>query len=643
MKKNLKTIFFDLIAAAFLLGLSSCDFFDSDDSDSDISKIFKGYSTVSATNTESWTYDSSKPVYVVNDNVLTLNISGDIGGKNLYFVQVNPTETAFESGDLRIVTKSSNFGSTFSSYYSVANRSVENSDIQNITIDESEIDSNLLGHKHFVGEKLPLISDFSSSARSAISSPSFDTSSTSAKKTWKIGDSKQIFIDTNTAMSNYEKRSATLRAKSDNCYVWVVDDYYSETASGCKADSSIAEEYAEKFEEMYPYITKVFGDESEEIINYDSGKNVDMSTLSDTGTKINIVVYDIGADYGSESSGGVVGYFYAKDYYYTAQTSSTYSGIDIISTIFGGGSSSDDSIISKSNVGKYFYVDSEYAVSDFDTTISTLAHEFQHMIDFNQKEMKHELSPETSYNEMLSMLCEDMMQEKLGLEDYASPKNRIQSFNAYYYMSGIREYLSGDYAALSYSTAYAFGSWLARQYGGAALVKEISQNAYVDNDSLVNAVNSVNGTSKTFDDLFAEFVLAVTGVSSSHNKTYTHNQNAKQTMTYETDSYKYPMSAFDIWSSASESYTSGEKEATYTFSLKGTQIQSSYQNFVYKQYDFNGPIVLSATAGLSGYDLRPEYGMLIHGVGKYASGTTSDTLTFSSSGAEGLQLYIVIQ
>lgn len=634
MKKS--KIFLATACGLALVVFAGCDFVDS------VSGSFKGYSPVSSTKTESWTYDSSRPVYVVSDDVLTLNISGDIGGKNLYFVQVNPTETAFESSDLRIVTNSSKLGSTISSYYSVASRSAENSDIQNTKIDEFEIDSNLLGHKHFVGEKLPSISGFSSSARSALSSSNYGTSSTGAEKIWEVGDSKSIYVDVNSGMSTYVRKTARLRAKSNNCYVWVVDGYYTtESGSGCKVSTAIAEEYASKFEEMYPYITNIFGNESEKIINWDSKSVVDMSTLSDTGTKINIVVYDIGDDYGSSSSGGVVGYFYAKDYYYTAQASSTYSRLDIISTIFGGSSSSDDSIISKSNVGKYFYVDSGFANSDFNTTISTLAHEFQHMIDFNQKEMKHNLSPETSCNEMLSMLCEDMMQEKLGLADYASPKSRIQSFNAYYYISGIREYLSGNYAALSYSTSYAFGSWLARQYGGAALVKEISQNAYVGSASIVNAVNKVNATSKSFDDLFAEFVLAVTGISSSHNTFYTHNQNAKQTITF--GSYSYPMNAFNIWSEDSKTYTSGGKDATYTFSLKGTQIKSDYQNYVYSKYDFNGPIVLSATAGLRGYDLRPEYGMLIHGVGKYASGATSDTLTFSSSGAEGLRLYIVIQ
>ena len=62
-----------------------------------------------------------------------------------------------------------------------------------------------------------------------------------------------------------------------------------------------------------------------------------MEDYSSTGTKINIVVYDIGNDYSlSENQKcGIVGYFYAKDYFYN------YSEKGVTS-----------------NNGKYFYIDS---------------------------------------------------------------------------------------------------------------------------------------------------------------------------------------------------------------------------------------------------------------------------------------------
>lgn len=476
-------------------------------------------------------------------------------------------------------------------------------------------------YKHFVGKKLPGLSRSLSSKFASKSLSTFSANSLSVEKSWSIGDKKSIYVDTDTSMSTFSQKSATLRAKSENCYVWIVDDYYSESAGGAKVGTAIAEKYAEKFEEMYPYITNVFGDESNEIINLSSEKIVGIKTLSDTGEKINIVVYDIGNDYGQSSQTGVAGYFYSKDYYYaSAEDLASSSGSEIVGT---------------SNLGKYFYIDSVFANSDFNDTISTLAHEFQHMVNFNQKNMASlksylagistkTLSPDSNYNEMLSMLCEDMMQEKLGLDDSASPKNRIQTFNAYYWLSGIREYRNDGNAVLSYSTAYAFGSWLARQYGGAALVRAISTNSYDGNDSIVNAVNAVNKTSKTFADLFAEFAVAVTGISSSHSSVFTHNQDAAETVSYK--SYDYPMKAFNLWSD--------------DFSLDGTTFQDKMNSYKYSKYDFYGPYIFASAAGV---DLRPEYGMSIHGIGKYGSNVKSDTLTFSSSGASGLYLYVVIQ
>lgn len=630
MKNGLKSSFYAFAAAVFVLQFSGCDFAGS------ISGALKGYETVQASKRERWPYDSSEPVYLVTDDVASLSISGDIGGKTLYFVQVNPTNSAFSSENLRLVTSSEKLSRTASPYFPFFPRSAsaaENNSEDVLSVQADEIDGSLLERRHFHGGKLPVPTR--SSARSAVLS----AASSTAEKAWSLGEKKQIYIDTDSSMSSYEQESATLRAKGENCYVWIVDKYYAESASGSSVNESVAEKYAEKFEEIYPCITNIFGDESKEIINYGTNEIVDMASVSDTGNKINIVIYDIGADYNFSSSTGVVGYFYAKDYYYVPD------GTQV---------SADNAIVEKSNAGKYFYVDSGFANSDFDTTISTLAHEFQHMIDFNQKNMSSMkkylsgdiskdkiLSPDTAYNEMLSMLCEDMMQEKLGLKDYASPKNRIQSFNAYYYMSGIREYRNDNtsYASFSYSTSYAFGSWLARQYGGAALVSEISRNEYAGTESIVQAVNYLNKLSKTFDDLFKEFVLAVTGSASSHNATYTHNQDALQSVSYS--SYDYPMKAFDLWDSNSTQYESGGKKAAYTFSLKETEFLRQYRSSAYSEYDGNGPFVLSSSSSVD--ELRPEYGMAIHAVGKYASADDSDTLSFSSSGAKGLRLYIVIQ
>ncbi len=612
MKRTIKRFAAGALVFTALFSLTSC---------MDILQILleesgsssSSYNVVTATKEEEWVYDSSRPVKMIDDTVKRLTINNVPAGKHLYCVLANPTEYAINRNDLRvpagIYTAKSVYGSgTHEAELPVPEKSQ---------------------FKHFHGEDISFFDNDAASSRSVLSIDTLPETVMSISGT--VGDKKNIYVDTDVNIKNFVQKSATLCASGTYCYVWIVNDYYSSSASGAKVNTAVAEEFRDKFDAMYPYITNVFGTESDELINYDassSSNNVflDMDSYSDTGKKINIVIYDIGNDYNSSTECGVLGYFYSKDYYYSAQNRSD--------------------LVGQSNHGKYFYVDSVYANKSIETVISTLAHEFQHMINFNQKNIRnlktaiennsrqYEVS-DTNFNEMLSMLCEDMMQSYLGLSDEHSPLNRIQTFNIYYMSSGIREYLESN-STLSYSTAYAFGSWLCRQYGGAKLINAISTSRYVDNEALYRAVNSVNGTNKTFDDLFEEFLLAVTGISSSKNSTYTHNKDASENLSYS--SYYYPMKAFNLWSKVSP-------DGSAPFSWAGTDAAYNMQESVYEYYDFYGPLILGGSAG-SGYYvpkvLRPDWGIAIIGVEK-TEAADSKTINFSSSGAEGLRIYVIIQ
>ena len=553
--------------------------------------------SIEATSANTWEYDSTKPIYQVDSSVLSLKITNlsAASGKTLYLVKANPSE--YSISNQRTISSVSSIASS-----EVLTRTQEENSIQ--YTDDIEIPQPK--YRHFV----PSVDLTELQKSITVSAARSTTNSLSAATqiTREVGTTKSIYIDTNwdgNDLCDYATSSATLRAVGTYCNVWVVDKYYeSSVAKNNKVNSEIAQNLAEKFDLIYPYITNVFGDESNELSNVDSNlTKIDMGTYSDTGTYINIVIYDIGADYKSESTSGVVGYFYAKDYYYTK-------------------SSNRKDIYGTSNIGKYFYVDSAYAVDEFNIVVSTLAHEFQHMVNYNQKNILHSKSPSTQYNEMLSMLCEDMMQEKLGLDDEDSPKNRLQYFNAYYYLSGLTEYNS-SYATCSYSNSYAFGTWLCRQYGGAALAKEMSTNEYVNNESIVAAVNTINETSYTFDDLFMQFLLALTGSS-----TYTFNQDAAQTISYGTDGYKYPMNAINLWSE--------------DYSLAGTDYAKNNKKSAYSNYNFFGPMLFSYKS-TSVSALRPQYGFSLHGVTKILSSYTTKTVKFSNSGSSDLVMYLIIQ
>lgn len=102
--------------AAFLFPLifSGCDFSSAGEV---LDAILGG--NVSAKETASWNYDSKRPVHLVTSDVLTLNISGDLSGKNLYLVQVNPTSSTISSDNLRTVVNSKNLSSYAYSAFSL--------------------------------------------------------------------------------------------------------------------------------------------------------------------------------------------------------------------------------------------------------------------------------------------------------------------------------------------------------------------------------------------------------------------------------------------------------------------------------------------------------------------------------------------
>ena len=450
-----KNLFFAVFSTLFLI---SCDLDLSLTTEADSS-------TTSSTTASTVFWDASQSdIFELSADVTTVNISNATSEKTLYFVRRNTGSQTISSKNIRTLT--------------AASQRQADSDVSEDFLEFDEEIPNL--QKGFAGCFIPEqidLKNYASSARS-VSVPSETAIS------GKTGETKEIYVDNNTDISTFVQKSATLRAVGTYCYVWVVDDFYSSTAGENKVDSAIAQKYADAFDKMYPMITNVFGNESDKIYYY-GWRN--MEDYSSTGTKINIVVYDIGNDYSlSENQQcGIVGYFYAKDYFYN------YSEKGVTS-----------------NNGKYFYIDSGYANSNFDTTISTLAHEFQHMVNYNQKKVSHDLTSGQWYNEMLSMLCEDMMQEHLGIKDEDSPKARTKVFNEYYYYSGISEYNS-DKQICSYATAFSFGSFIARNFGGAELVQKISKNSLVDNDSITDAVNSLNGTEYTYDDLFEKYLLAL--------------------------------------------------------------------------------------------------------------------------------------
>ena len=437
-------------------------------------------------------FNSSTSSYTVAPSDSDITISGDIGGKTIYYAVVNTLSKNIPSELVRYISDS-------------ANRSV----LQNHDGDEDFFDDDCENHgvchhgysfhPKFVTNSAKSVSENATEFKNQIS--------------YEVGKTKKE-IYTAVSLENYELKTATLYAFNDVCNVWLVDgDKYASLV----IQNQVAEKYAEKFKAIYPLIRNVFGKESDSIYTSVYGAKSSMNSVSETGTKVNIVIYDL---FGDNRIGSTVGFFSSMDYYK--------NGLQF-----------SNATVDHSNEGKFFYIDSFFAVRKFEETLSTLAHEFQHMINFGVKTMNG-ISCDQNFNEMLSMLCEDMMQEFLGISDKNSPKQRLSRFALRYYQTGIREY---DDSIQSYANAYAFGAWLTRRFGGASLVKEMMANGKADNSCIASAVNSVSGNSYSFDEIFSQFVDSCIGGENDEQ-----NFASQNPVRFEANGgYDYPMNALDFY------------------------------------------------------------------------------------------------
>ena len=238
------------------------------------------------------------------------------------------------------------------------------------------------------------------------------------------------------------------------------------------------------------------------------------SNLIESGAEdyITILLYDIAVDGNKDdyNSGGIVGYFssgnnYLESYYQDSNERLMFA-MDAVR-----------------------YADKDGALwdkTDFwpQSVFSTLAHEFQHMIHYYQKQIVFDVSSsDTWLNEMCSMVAEDLLADKIGVagprgvdpptEGSASvPDNcsssRISTYNYWNNDSLTIWGGGGDDILRSYASTYAFGAYIARNYGGAALFRDIVQNGWTDELAVTEAIAEQGYGIITFKDLLIEWAEA---------------------------------------------------------------------------------------------------------------------------------------
>ncbi len=481
-----------ILGLAVLLTTSSCSFFE------DIFGLNQGgggggggSSVPSTETTVAWEYDGNNPFYSVplgDAATVNVEISGSFAGEDIILIKANKGVTSVSADYTGTAAISESARSTSPSDgaeepLTLSAGSAAGTDYRR----ESPPEAFLLPPPGV--EPGTASSADSPFAPQRFSAPAESTGyGDNTAEAYSVGDSINFWQATEISHPDYNWRevSATLRGRGYYTYIWVDDERFDSGGTGGTDDNTVTQDQVNSLLEafdgtdnatsndgIYEWVSTLYG--------YEKGGGSGGDGGIDGDQRVHIFITDLEDDYSSGQSGGVFGYFWPKDEY------------------------TNDSLPDSwhSNTKEMFYIDAHFTEAYLKDMKSTLAHEYQHMIHYNQKYLEQGVSSSTWYNEMLSMLAEDFLQDKIGLTDGESPKSRTSTFVTAYPYAGITQW-DGGY---SYAMDYVFGAFLVRNFGGAPLVASMIGDDKSGRASITAALSSC-GYSKDFDAVFQDFVCS---------------------------------------------------------------------------------------------------------------------------------------
>ncbi|WP_414049117.1 hypothetical protein [Macrococcus animalis] len=309
--------------------------------------------------------------------------------------------------------------------------------------------------------------------------------------TFELGDRKSFTtINMSGGREVQEKTSASLEYKGSKAYVWVADTKVSRadaTKVGREFDQNIA-----------PLINKNFGNESD----------------LDGNSKVNILLFDIKDGFGVSSYGYIGGYF---------------DGTDLLNE-------------PGSNKGEIFYMDTypsmgyepgleENTPRNVERIYSTLAHEFQHMVNFNSQYLQKDRMMETYLNEAFSMAAEHI---------YSGPiEDRIDYYNNSSYIQNGHSLTiwarNGDTLS-NYSLSYLFGQYLNEQASNHDEVyKAILDYQGTPYEALQNAIHKYVDPTKSVGQFMTDFRVALVKKDTSGKYSLGHESEFQNLKTLYAD------------------------------------------------------------------------------------------------------------
>ncbi|WP_414043112.1 M30 family zinc metallopeptidase [Macrococcus sp. EM39E] len=281
-------------------------------------------------------------------------------------------------------------------------------------------------------------------------------------KDYQKGDTRD-FTTVNMVTNADEKTSAKLLYDGSKAQVWVADNRVTEAKA-----NQIGQEFDNK---IGPLVEQKFSTPSD----------------IDQNGKINILVFDIKDDYETTKS-YVGGYFHPRDLL----------------------------MMSGSNMSETFYMDTypsmgKNAEMDVTKIYTTLAHEYQHMVNFNRNVLVEKGDfingkMDTWLNEAFSMASEQIYSKQVLTK-------RIEYFNKSQTIANGRSVLqwnNNDDVLSNYSLSYLFGQYLRTQSSnGDAIFKEILEDQGTTIETLQRAIHKNISPTMSVGEFLTNFRVAL--------------------------------------------------------------------------------------------------------------------------------------
>lgn len=408
---------------------------------------------------------------------------------------------------------------------------------------------------------------------------SYSVGSTRTFNVYKMPEEKLAKVNTTLRKRN------TVGNRSVN--VWVEDSVWNGNVyEKTKINQSMVDELANQFlsngtTDIYSTITNIYGQE------YYEG-NSSYVELIDGTKEIDIVLFNLHDYY---SGGRILGYF---------------NSLDLFRKTVGMTNNSNESLA--------FYLDA-YSLADSESgawnkddywpeaTISTLAHEFTHLVIFYQHMIQRKASMSRWLNEMLAMLSEDIVSNTTNLKgprgivgsDLSSDNNytdrgrgRLPLANAYNNFP-VNDYYMASY--INYAVTYSYGAFLLRNFGrgsnGLKVFRDIVWNDKNDMQAIEYALKE-NGYNYSFVDTISMWGKASTLSKEVFTGTELYKlDNGSNGFDMSIDSNTYKLGSINLYNYSISPTMYGVKEKNIPNLSKASTLLFNLQNNISGSYSVN--------------------------------------------------------